>query len=446
MYIKNLGNITEGRIHFNDLVVIWGRNNSGKTMLTYLLYAIREEFRKFSFDFSYLKADSELYKIVNKGESIRISYIELKSLYKKFQNYFEENSSKILSKYYEVDVKQFEEFQIKFEDDEIYNLFPIKQRRSRGRYRQLVNGKETVSMLLLEATKEYIEFGLHRYDVERNLFSESSELEKPEKIALQFSKEQFDKYLSGFIKFMSEVSTSIYFPAERIGINQFRKELKTARASSRFDFEELESQNKYPIPVEDYIRFIFNVAHQKITEEPRYLKDLQLLNSGEFIFDENSDEFLYKANLNEESIPFNVMSSSLKSLLGFTEYLKQSQLLRSSMVFIDEPEMNLHPEKQVELMELLEKIILEQSTKVILSTHSSFITRKLLNILLSSQVKNKEIHLSDSVVNIYEICDGKINKCNVIKEHDFIRNFDEISEKLDSEYFSLINRLEGISD
>ena len=30
MYINNLGPIKEGNIHFNDLVIIWGKNNSGK--------------------------------------------------------------------------------------------------------------------------------------------------------------------------------------------------------------------------------------------------------------------------------------------------------------------------------------------------------------------------------------------------------------------------------
>ena len=97
MYINNLGPIKEGNIHFNDLVIIWGKNNSGKTMLTYLLYSIREEFIKFSFNFSLISENGELYKRINKGESVKISRTEMRSLYKQFQEYFEENSAKILS-------------------------------------------------------------------------------------------------------------------------------------------------------------------------------------------------------------------------------------------------------------------------------------------------------------------------------------------------------------
>ena len=142
------------------------------------------------------------------------------------------------------------------------------------------------------------------------------------------------------------------------------------------------------------------------------------------------------------SVPFNMISSSLKSLLGFTEYLKRSRMLRSSMLFIDEPEMNLHPEKQVELMELMEKIILEENTKIILSTHSNFITRKLLNILLSSHIQKGETNLNRDNVNIYEINNGKIGKFDAIEEHSFIKNFDDVLDDLDSEYFSLINKME----
>ena len=117
--------------------------------------------------------------------------------------------------------------------------------------------------------------------------------------------------------------------------------------------------------------------------------------------------FLFINDSYDDSVPFNMISSSLKSLLGFTEYLKRSRMLRSSMLFIDEPEMNLHPEKQVELMELMEKIILEENTKIILSTHSNFITRKLLNILLSSHIQRVKTNLNRDNVNIYEINNGK---------------------------------------
>ena len=241
---------------------------------------------------------------------------------------------------------------------------------------------------------------------------------------------------------MSNVSKSIYFPAERIGINQFRRELKTERANLSFYSDEQENRNKYPVPIEDYIRFIFSIQNQKNNKRHSYSEALHSLNNGEFIYDEISDEFLFTNDSNDDSVPFNMISSSLKSLLGFTEYLKRSRMLRSSMLFIDEPEMNLHPEKQVELMELMEKIILEENTKIILSTHSNFITRKLLNILLSSHIQKGETNLNRDNVNIYEINNGKIGKFDAIEEHSFIKNFDDVLDDLDSEYFSLINKME----
>ena len=264
MYINNLGPIKEGNIHFNDLVIIWGKNNSGKTMLTYLLYSIREEFIKFSFNFSLISENGELYKRINKGESVKISRTEMRSLYKQFQEYFEENSAKILSTYYEVDINQFKDFKIRFEEDEIYNLFPLKRKKSRGTVNQRVNGETIVSTLFLVVEEDYIEFGLYKYDIERELFSDDAELESQKPIELQFSKDRFNDYFSGFIKFMSNVSKSIYFPAERIGINQFRRELKTERANLSFYSDEQENRNKYPVPIEDYIRFMIEEGRKDL--------------------------------------------------------------------------------------------------------------------------------------------------------------------------------------
>ena len=62
--------------------------------------------------------------------------------------------------------------------------------------------------------EDYIEFGLYKYDIERELFSDDTELESQKQVELHFTKEYFNDYFSGFIKFMSNVSKSIYFPAE----------------------------------------------------------------------------------------------------------------------------------------------------------------------------------------------------------------------------------------
>ena len=55
-------------------------------MLTYLLYSIREEFIKFSFNFSLISENGELYKRINKGESVKISRTEMRSYINSFRS------------------------------------------------------------------------------------------------------------------------------------------------------------------------------------------------------------------------------------------------------------------------------------------------------------------------------------------------------------------------
>ncbi|MCU5754405.1 ATP-binding protein [Lactococcus lactis] len=102
MLIKNLGPIKSGRLNFNDLVVIWGHNNSGKTMLTYLLYAIREEFRKFKLNISEV-TDNDYFSQVNNGNMVNISDAEVLKMFDNFQTYFENNSVRLMSNYFSIE-------------------------------------------------------------------------------------------------------------------------------------------------------------------------------------------------------------------------------------------------------------------------------------------------------------------------------------------------------
>lgn len=437
MKINKLGPIASGTLKFNDFMVIWGKNNSGKTMLTYLLYAIQEEFRKFTFDFSNFFYDGKkLYEIVNDRNELIISKSDIKELYNQFQTYFESNAQEILSTYFAVKKDFFDGFSIKFDENELYVAIPMKRKKSRGFQRRIVNGMVMTNTFSLQERGDSLYLSLLQQSSDQDF---DDDIENEGMKPLDFNVDTLNTFLSGFLKHMTNRSRNMYFPAERIGINQFRSELKSSRATKDDDFtldKDNDDEKRYPLPVESYIEMIFNVNYQKSTEEFR--DKWNALMGGEFSYDDSRDEYEFISNKTEVKVPFNIISSSLKSLFGIEEYLTRSRFVGYSSIIIDEPEMNLHPQKQVEIMDFFAMLVVEKKFPMVISTHSSYITRKLLNILLKNKKKTSKGLTVDNV-NIYEIRDGEILSIDLIKDQEFIQNFDSISLLLDEEYYSLID-------
>lgn len=449
MKINNLGPIKNGEIEFNDLVVIWGNNNSGKTMLTYLLYAIKEEFKNFKFELSKLSdKSSDYHNRINEGSKILITNQEILALYNNFQKYFESEAPKLLAKYFAVNVEYFTDFNIQFSENEIFYAIPMKRDKSKGVSRLFLDGKTIKNTFLFQKKTEGMEFSLEKQEIDGELLEFGEEKVTGKNIADIFTKETFDSYLSGFFKHMTNGTSNTYFPAERIGINQFREELKLSRASKTemkdgMEFEFPSKNNSlnrnYPLPVEEYIQLVFSISGRKghSLEEP-HNENLKEILEGQFIYNEDLNDYEYLSEDCNRRVPFKIMSSSLKSLFGLYEYLNDiNPWIDGGTITIDEPEMNLHPSKQVKLILELSELIGKYNIKMVLSTHSGFIARKLINIVLKNS-DEKSRSFKNEQLSIYETSGGQVKKINLLEEHSYLKNFDETSLELDEEYFSLI--------
>ncbi|KGT36449.1 hypothetical protein KU70_05755 [Campylobacter fetus] len=81
-------------------------------------------------------------------------------------------------------------------------------------------------------------------------------------------------------------------------------------------------------------------------------------------------------------------------------------------IFIEEPEVNLYPQKQQSITYFLSKIQkLQNRPQIILSTHSPYILTSLNNLLYAGMVANK-IDNKDRVYNI-------VNKDYILNAKDF---------------------------
>ena len=142
-------------------------------------------------------------------------------------------------------------------------------------------------------------------------------------------------------------------------------------------------------------------------------------------------------------------SSSIKQLAPLLLYLRY-RATKGDLLIIDEPEMNLHPESQAKLLEVLAMLV-NQGVYVLLTTHSPYIMAHLNNLAQAAEVspaakrkQAKSLYLGDAAalldmnqVSAYEMRDNQLHS---LKDPDFGIRWDTLSDvsgDLQQKYFQI---------
>ncbi|MBU7566117.1 AAA family ATPase, partial [Levilactobacillus brevis] len=252
--------------------------------------------------------------------------------------------------------------------------------------------------------------------------------------------------------FIDNLAENIYLPAERIGINVFRTRLNNQVVNENFSnpVEALTSKTatneRYPYPIEDYIKYLNNsltyLDHnydQQMSVSERDL--LSKLIPGHFFYSEDLNQIRYRLpGDTTQEISFNLVSSSLKSLLGIETFVKHHDTF--SWLLIDEPEMNLHPTRQAMMANLLYQLA-KGNTRVVVSTHSDYFIKALINDILASKVADKEKHIGMTTdVSIYEFTNNSVRQLGDLTDETAFTNFDETTDKINTRYYDLLDQLD----
>lgn len=96
----------------------------------------------------------------------------------------------------------------------------------------------------------------------------------------------------------------------------------------------------------------------------------ELIN-GEFIYNPKSRKFSFKKD--DNLFPMENTASGLKQLGILQILLENNELTENSFLIMDEPEINLHPEFQIKLAEILVLACRDLNITVYLNTHSPFL-------------------------------------------------------------------------
>lgn len=97
--------------------------------------------------------------------------------------------------------------------------------------------------------------------------------------------------------------------------------------------------------------------------------------------------FRFKKNKQEIDLPMYLASSSANQLTLLYLYLKYWAREKGNFLIIDEPEVNLHPENQIKLLDLLVNFVNQSNNKVLIATHSSLLADAVNNYLYIDKLR-----------------------------------------------------------
>ena len=437
---KNLGPIESGEINFNDLKginLIIGKNNTGKTYLSNLLY-------------SYFKVRERQNIKMNEVIGIRFKDILSDSDYETIKDYFEKKYESeiknILPQMFHTSKDTFKDFEIEVDlSDEILEFKKLDDDT-------IIYFREMRKTIKLKKSEDKIEYLMEDYDENKGkrYITYNRKIEEEEAKQIIFGYFLHIKFFQKIYKFHS-------FPAERSGAVLFYKQLLEERSDVLRELELGNSENigkisRYSEPVNDYVKFLNSISDRSkgLTELDIYKKldaELKEILGGEVIIDLEGN-IMFRMN-EKKIIDIGMVSSTVKTLTGFYLYLKYFAMERD-IIFIDEIELNLHPENQRKIIKLI-NYLSKQGIKFIISTHSPIITEEIDNMLLFEKVKDKinseemkeyginsEYGLKTSDINVFHLHNKTVEKIKEKNGEFEIETFNTVLEETDNLYQTLL--------
>jgi ABC-type ATPase involved in cell division len=466
--IKNLGAVHQTKIDLKPLTVFIGENNTGKTYSAYLIGYIFSKHSFLDFLYIYNKGKTttkfpELEKLIDDILATGTGSINLKDFVKA-------NTQKFFSVICdEIATKQFKTFlgSTSIEFDKMH----VKLKTGNCLDIQLNNISENIPCYLENFRNSPVgkdfSFSINKktYLVSIATKKENTKRENIQKFV----------YIALFMPLHRSIFNETYFlGAERTGLSLFihskttKKEDPIDKETEKLRKELIKDEKKHeprPIRIElaqhvsalltNYQFFLdekviseFRKKQLKIKPKSQiYLKLADVLENailgGKIGLDRGKDitklVFNYK-QAGDIHLNMPITASSVKGLSPLVLYLRYL-VEPDEFLIIDEPEMNLHPKAQAEIIELL-AMIANSGVRILITTHSPYIVDHLKNLMKAEQVKNKSkakelFFLKDSSafiskkdVSIYLFKDGQ-GKSILSKSGEINwRSFSRVSEDI----------------
>ncbi len=436
--IKNLGVIDYAKINLDkNFSLFTGKNNTGKSYLNYLLYGLYkiDENEFISQINSIISKKSDL-EIDNNSKIITLSFNIYEFLEKQIQQVFDIYSSilqqNIPNLFATNTIKP--KIELISSDLDKHFLFELKKKEINNAdtfyytYEDLDERSGSFSL-----TKGILSFKTNKL---ANNFLDNTKwinnfLKVATKALIQNSIFEILRFMKRIVTFPNNhpANSNVYFfSAERSAINLFYEDIIQSKAkkgdnlSQIMTFEEFTKYKQtgdvsfnYPLPINDYLYYIdyLGKLNKRKSELTSLSADLEKLIGGKIKLGEYN-ELKFIPNNQKLNLNLHTASSTVKSFAGLVFYFTHLAK-KGDTIFIDEPELNLHPDNQRLIARILAKAF-NSGIKLFVSTHSDYIIRELNNLIMLNQntakakkIQKKYGYLTDELIDYNSI---NVHLCN----------------------------------
>jgi len=195
------------------------------------------------------------------------------------------------------------------------------------------------------------------------------------------------------------------FPAERVAVNIFAKELAIKRTELVDEMVDADldghvdapmdlvrrKAGRYPWPIRDSLKTANDLANLSKEQGPlAHLADeieTEVL-GGNIVVSEYGEMLFSPRGMPDTRLQMHLTASIVKSLSSLVFYFRHLAE-PGDFLILDEPELNLHPDNQRKITRLLAKAV-NLGFKVMISTHSDWVIRELCHLVMLSKLPEGE--------------------------------------------------------
>jgi predicted ATPase len=447
----NLGSIKEAELDLRPLTVIIGPNNSNKTYIAYSIYGLWKHIASNIIKTLEL-SQLEIEDTAQQGLRIKVdsSFIDffstsVKLISQQFDGFkleafFQDSSHKIFER---------TGLQLEVSDNEILDAICILQRQEIIKVAFRKNGYQVKlenNYFVVEAMQNNIENEDLIKEISASLITIVCVLILREIFSIAFPFPGERNALINTYKFIKNTRYR-FFKGERFfkrvqrGSGDFINiDVDNDLESTKFRQLDLFGQQEnlfYPQPVEDFLDFLTEIEleNKPVPDSSSKNKFQELADQIEEHIQNNNKTKFKKTKFGGREIKVSVKrgleidlynaSSSIKQLAPLLLYLRYRAKAGDFLV-IDEPEMNLHPESQVKLLEAL-AILVNLGVRVLLTTHSPYLMAHLNNIvnanhqdqdILEAQAQSLYLQDSQAFLKMEQVSAYEMKNNQLISLHD----------------------------
>lgn len=381
---SNLGAIKKTTLDLRPLTVIIGPNNSNKTYIAYSVYGLLQALEQKAGQFIY---DTKLELDTDTSISLKIDDKFFDLYLKDCERIIEEFTKKIDIFFANTNYKLFERVNFKID---------LSKKKIKEAFHRWLKIAPSIKNHKYNFNDNILRIDYDLTSLERDKESNKEDALVTIVVGIRYSLFSLPFLLPAerntlitIYKLLTNERFKILRENQRELINRLRDQGKDALVK-------LSNNSNYPKPIEDFLDFLNDIERAgnefadediayfaKVVEENIQSKNRILLKNANY----GGKELKNQVKKNLEIDLYNSSSSikQLASLLLFLRYKAEYD----DLLIIDEPEMNLHPESQAKLLEVLAMLV-NAGVKVLLTTHSPYFMSH-LNNLISGDMENEEV-------------------------------------------------------